>query len=384
MRVCFVSSHALGFDGWGRYTTEVVKGAHALGIEPVLVTSTPTVDSALVGVECHPILPPLFGRRLGTLRSLSHAPHLRQIISTCDVVHCTVELYAPLVALARPRHVPYVQNAHGTWAVRPLLHPAQRMLFRPAFRRADRLLVLSRFTRDWMARLIALPRHEVLSGGVHPADFERVVAVSLPAWMEREPVALTVGAVKARKGHHVALEAVSLARRQFPALHFVAIGSVADSSGYADQLHGRAAELGMMGYFHLLGQAPFDELVAWYQRSRVFMLLAANQGSTFEGLGLVYLEAQAAGTPAIGTRGCGAEDAVVDGKTGFLVPQNDPQAAAEALVRLLRDDDLHARMGRAAREHARRLSWENLTRRVVEIYGELLAAGQAMQRETTT
>jgi phosphatidylinositol alpha-1,6-mannosyltransferase len=372
MRVCYVASHAHGYDGWGRYTVEVVRGVRALGVEPVLVTAHPRLDPSLEGVERHVILPPLFRRRFEIPRSLLYAPRLARILRACDLVHCTVEPYAPLVALACPRRLPLVLNAHGTWAVRPLESRVQRLFFVPALRRVDRLLVLSRFTRDWMARLIALPPHEVLTGGVAPGDFERAVDVALPAWTSQEPFVLSVGMIKPRKGQHIALEAVARVRVQFPALHYVVIGPDTEAPDYVQALHRRAGDLGMDAHFHRLGSVPFDELVAWYRQAAVFMMLSTSQGSSFEGLGLVYLEAGAAGTPSIGTLGCGAEEAIVDGETGRLVPQNDPAAAAGALLALLSDEALRQRMGQAARRHAHALSWENLARRVILVYGDLL------------
>jgi glycosyltransferase involved in cell wall biosynthesis len=374
-KVCYVASHARPTDGWGRHTVEVIRGARARGVDPILITSTAEVDPSLAGIEHHPILPPLFARRFETPRGLLFAPRLRRILRACDIVHCTVELYAPLVALACPRGVPYVQTAHGTWAVRPLLSRRQRPLFVPAFRRADRLLPVSRFTRDWMARLIDLPPTEVLSGGVHVADFARPVDASLPAWASEGPVVLSVGGVKARKGFHIALEAVIHASERVPGIHYVVIGGTESSPGYVDGLRALAESHGMANRFHLLGRRASDELTAWYQRADVFTLLSVNQGASFEGLGLVFLEAGAAGTPSIGTLQCGAEEAIDGGVTGLLVPQGEVDAAAGALVRLLSDDALRADMGRAAREHAERMSWDAYCDRLVAIYGELTGEG---------
>jgi len=371
-KVCYVASHARPTDGWGRHTVEVIRGARARGVDPILITLSPDLDPALAGIEHHPILPPLFERRFETPRSLLYAPRLRRILQGCDIVHCTVELYAPLVSLARPRGVPYVQTAHGTWAVRPLLSRRQRPLFAPAFRRADRLLPVSRFTRDWMARLIDLPPTEVLSGGVHVADFARPVDAPLPGWAAEGPIVLSVGGVKARKGFHVALEAVARASERVPGVHYVVIGGTESSPGYVEGLRALAESHGMADRFHLLGRRASGELAAWYQRADVFALLSINQGASFEGLGLVFLEAGAAGTPSVGTLKCGAEEAIADGVTGLLVPQGDAEAAADALVRLLSDDALREKMGRAARERAERMSWDAYCDRLVAIYGELL------------
>jgi phosphatidyl-myo-inositol dimannoside synthase len=372
LRVCYVSTQATSSDGWSRYTVEVAAGARERGIEPVMVTAQSGLDARLDGVEHHAILPPLFTQRGTTLRSLVKAPALRRILRSCDVVHCIVEPYAPLVALAKPPTVPFVLSVFGTWAIRPLESRAQRAIFAPAFRRADVVLSISSFTRDWLSKLIDLPRVEVLPGGVHPERFEQPVEADLPEWVGREPVVFSVGAIKTRKGQHIALEAVALARRKVPNLHYAMAGSLNVMPDFVERLRKRAAELGIDHYVHFLGLLPpYGALTAWFQQSDVFILPSVSQGSSFEGLGFVYLEAGAAGTPSIGTLNCGAMEAIIDGETGLLVPQDDAQATADALVKILCDDDLRARMGQAARDHAKRLSWGNLVDRVSEIYREI-------------
>jgi glycosyltransferase involved in cell wall biosynthesis len=129
----------------------------------------------------------------------------------------------------------------------------------------------------------------------------------------------------------------------------------------------------MTDAFHLLGRVPFEELRQWYQRADLFALLPIDRDNCHEGLGLVYLESAAAGVPAIGVTRSGASEAIVHGETGLLVEQNDPQAAAGAIVLLLTDPALRARMGEAARLRAQELSWGNLARRLAETYLALLS-----------
>jgi phosphatidylinositol alpha-1,6-mannosyltransferase len=68
-----------------------------------------------------------------------------------------------------------------------------------------------------------------------------------------------------------------------------------------------------------------------------------------EGFGLVYLQAMRAAIPCLGSRDDAAADVIVDGETGLLVPRQDPDAIAGALVRLLADDTRRRRMGEAGR-----------------------------------
>ncbi|MBN2471593.1 MAG: glycosyltransferase, partial [Anaerolineae bacterium] len=99
-----------------------------------------------------------------------------------------------------------------------------------------------------------------------------------------------------------------------------------------------------------------------------FALPAINVDDKFEGFGLVYLEAGAAGLPVIGTLGCGAEEAIVAGETGLLVPQSDAGALAAALGQLLADPALRARLGAAGRERAAAYSWANIAAQVRAAY----------------
>jgi glycosyltransferase involved in cell wall biosynthesis len=91
-----------------------------------------------------------------------------------------------------------------------------------------------------------------------------------------------------------------------------------------------------------------------------------------EGFGIVFLEAMAMGVPVVGTRVVGSVDAVEDGVTGLLVPPRDPAALAEAVLRVLSDEELAARLVAAAysrvREHCAR---ELATARTEALYREL-------------
>ena len=79
---------------------------------------------------------------------------------------------------------------------------------------------------------------------------------------------------------------------------------------------------------------------------------------SIEGFGLVYLEAAAHGLPVVAHHVGGVADAVVDGRTGLLVPENRPAQLAAAFERLIHDRDLRLRLGEAGREWARRNCWK--------------------------
>ena len=101
---------------------------------------------------------------------------------------------------------------------------------------------------------------------------------------------------------------------------------------------------------HLLGHVSYEDLPRWYCASDVFAMPNRDIGGDTEGFGLVFLEAAAAGRPAVAGNAGGTGSAVVDGVTGLRVDGERPDAIAEALARLLSNPNEAKRMGQAARE----------------------------------
>jgi glycosyltransferase involved in cell wall biosynthesis len=370
MKVAYIARDAEGLAGWGRYTAELVRALRPLGVEPVLVTAGP-VDPTVADDVHEGLLPPLFFPRGSTPRSLLRVGAVRRATADCMLVHCTVEPYMPLAALVAGKR-PLVMTAHGTWAVHLPKRQGLGWLFRWAFGRADLTIGVSAYTLARVEERVRLKRKIVRPGGVDIEGFRRATTWQPPSWAEGARVALGVGAVKRRKGFHMALEAVALACQSLPDLHYVIVGRL-DESGYIRHLRQRIVTLGLENRVHLLGRVDFEALAGWYRRADVLFQLPVNVGDSFEGFGLIYLEAGVSGTPSVATLDCGSAEAVLDGETGFLVPQNDPEAAADALVRLLSDGALRARLGEGARRWAEKQTWTQVAQTVMHEYERLLA-----------
>lgn len=122
---------------------------------------------------------------------------------------------------------------------------------------------------------------------------------------------------------------------------------LAGASGPPAEAWKRADALGIRDHVHFHENLPTDELASLYRRASLFVLASAE-----EGLGLVFLEAQASGVPVVATRTHGSESAVDEGVTGLLSPVDDPDALAACVTELLSDDERRSRMRRAARQRA--------------------------------
>lgn len=177
------------------------------------------------------------------------------------------------------------------------------------------------------------------------------------------PVVLAVGRMIERKGFPVLVRA---ARKLRGRARVVIVGG-----GEYEPVVRREVERNSVGdVVRLAGRVSNAGLADLYRRCAVFCLPAIvdSRGET-EGLGVVLIEAMSHGKPVVASRLGGIVDAVEDGETGLLLPPDDPDALGGALLRVIGDPKLAARLGEAGRERARKLfSWEGVARRHLELY----------------
>ncbi len=99
--------------------------------------------------------------------------------------------------------------------------------------------------------------------------------------------------------------------------------------------------------------------------------------SWYEGFGMVFLEAMAAGLPVVATPVGGVVDVVRDGENGVVVPVGNPDALATAILELWRSPDRRAQLGAAAQQTARRYGWRDVGRQTVRCYEAAMRLVQA-------
>ncbi len=358
MRVGIVTSSLSKTDGWGRYSFEIVRELknHA----KVRVVSHKAED--IKGIELYPVLPPPLSNQL---KLIWYLPKILKSLKDCDIIHCFVEPYAPAIALANLfLRRPFIITVFGTYAITPFNHPIQGGLFRLALKRADRILSISKFTQNEILKRVTLKNIEVIPGG---ADYEKFQKSNAKPDASKK-VILSVGNVKPRKGQDVVIKALAKVRETIPDVEYCIVGGIQNKAFY-NELLASARNLGVENAVHFVGEITDDDkLIDMYHSCDVFALTSRYIDDNFEGFGFVYLEANACGKPAIGTLGCGAEEAITDGYNGLLVPQNDPDKTAAAIKYLLDNPEIARKMGENGRKRAEEWSWKNITERIVDVY----------------
>ncbi|MEP6666322.1 MAG: glycosyltransferase family 4 protein [Nocardioidaceae bacterium] len=264
-------------------------------------------------------------------------------------------LRAGLLALAaRLRGCRVIVHAHGgnieTW----LTTPGRRLLMRLAMLPAHRVVAVWTSGHKVLARVLDDHRVCLIDNGVDPSRFAN------PETSHRPPRVLYVGLLTPRKGVLDLLEASQLLRDEGVEHELWLLGGTPDEGPAAAVPVHEAAD----GRATLLGTRPPEEMPAAYATADVFCL-----PSWWEAMPLSVLEAMASGLPVVATDVGDVARAVVDGKTGYVVPVQSPQQLAKALEPLLTDPELRRGMGAASRARVEEhFSSEVTARAVDELY----------------
>jgi glycosyltransferase involved in cell wall biosynthesis len=188
---------------------------------------------------------------------------------------------------------------------------------------------------------------------------------SAPAPAPRTPTLVTVGNLIARKRHADVIEAMALLAPRWPQLRYVIVGDGPER----EPLRALASARGVEGRVDLRGRLAHTEAVSVARAASLFVL-----PSVAEAFGVGYVEAMAAGVPAIGSRGEDGPEEIAGAGGGIeLVAPGEPRAMADAIDALLSDPERMGALRGAARETvARQFTWERCGRETVAAYAEAL------------
>lgn len=204
---------------------------------------------------------------------------------------------------------------------------------RKTLRIADTIIATSQYYVDNSPYLKKyIDKIQIIPPGV---DLNRFNSTVDKNWLKKQfpkkKIVLFVGNLDkthAHKGMSVLIEAVSIIKKQVPNIHIVAAGKGDAIPSYTSQ----AKAKGMGENITFSGFVDDDDLPKYYAGADVFVLPSTNES---EGFGMVLAEAQACGTPVIGTNVGGIPFALNYGKSGKLVAPNNANELAEAILELL-------------------------------------------------
>jgi glycogen(starch) synthase len=223
---------------------------------------------------------------------------------------------------------------------------------------ADAVTACSRATLDEASEYCQVDlgeRGHVIYNGVRLRDFE---VTPLDAGV---PYVLGIGRLVPQKGFDVLIRAFASLVSSFP--HHLFIGGEGRERASLESL---VEEMHLVGRVRFLGRVDRAAVPPLFRGASCFVL-----PSRHEPLGIVNIEAMAAGVPVIASRVGGVPELMDDGISGLLVACGDHEALAAKLRSVLGDGDLAARLGAGGLEAARAFDWSEIARRYEAIYREL-------------
>lgn len=319
-----------------------------------------------------PALPTVEAPRAKVKRELATARFLRQQApGTCAIA----SVWNPEASVASLLgHRDLIIMAHGN-EVMPYPtgagHALKAALRRHVLRSARAIVCNSQYTQGLVQALVPGAHTVVIPPGVDAERFssppDRTGLRQRLYLPNNKRLLLSVSRVDAYKGHEVVLRALaSLPAAARSQLHY----AVAGKGGHLAALKAQATQLGLDESVSWLGFVPDEDLPALYAAADLFVLCTREdpQALGVEGFGMVFLEAQAAGVPVIGTRAGGIPDAIEDGNGGWLIAQDDVAALAHKLEQLATDTAPFLAQGERGQHRARTVgSWTHYVNQLLKV-----------------
>ena len=240
------------------------------------------------------------------------------------------------------------------------------------YNRMDRVIAVSDYTRK-----------KLIGSGVKPDKICVVPnGIDLKQWEGKDKdealikkfdlygkkVVLSVGWLVKRKNHETVIKALNIVKARLPNVRYI----IAGEGPYEGELKKAVKKEQLEDHVVFLGDYPQDRLNILYNTCDLFVMPNTQVGSSVEGFGIVFLEANACGKPVIAGRSGGAVDAVADGETGFLVDPNDEKLLADKIIKLLEDDGLAKNMGqKGLKRVADKFTWDSVVSHMIVIFERL-------------
>lgn len=243
-------------------------------------------------------------------------------------------------------------------------------IYRNLFVAGDLFLPVSNY---WKKKLIGMgcPKSKIIvhQMGINIETFKYSIRDYTP---NRQLQVLTIGRLVEKKGVEYAIRAIAKVSLKYNNI----IYTIAGDGPLRNKIEALIEELGI--HTQILGSVESTEVLQLYKKSGIFLLpsVTAEDGDQ-EGIPVVLMEAQATGLPIISTHHSGIPEVVLDGESGYLVPERDIDALADKLTYLIEHPNKCIEMGKRGRNHIEsNYNIEKLNEKQIGIYSNLINSSE--------
>jgi len=286
---------------------------------------------------------------------------IKKYLKFCDIIHA-IDGY-PFGVLSTMANMWYkrkfIITVIGTYSVLPLYNLKTAIVLTWAYKKANKIVAISNYTKNEILKKLKLKNINIINPGI---DFKKF-------YKKRKACdkffILSVGSLKERKGLHIAIPSFAKAREKIKNLEYIIVGNQ-DDKKYFNRLKKLAIKYKVADKISFLNNLSDKELSNLYSQAKLFIMPSINIKYNFEGFGLVFLEAAAAGLPVVGTINNGISDAVAD--NGILVDQKNIKQTTEAIVSILNNKDKWQKMSDNSYFWSERHNLSKVIKQYIKVY----------------
>lgn len=349
--------------GVATYCFEVEKAAAKLGIELEVWAPQKKSNLPRTSLDCGRTLSPIdlwhlaleIEKRKGWLRgnhliAASYGAHEALLFLSYFKILKDVRIYSLV---------------HGSEVPRFSKNMWKKHLARQFFRQIGGICTVSNYTRTLLEKsnLLNPGTHVQLAHCAPSSD-----ALSLTGKpFDRVPGKfhlLSLSRLHPRKGHEATIAGLARLPHNLKQKLIYKVGGSGDSR-YIRTIHSLCQEASIELEF--LGDVSPNRLGQAYASCDSYIQTSRTLPRSVEGFGITYLEAAAHGKPSIGFQSGGAREAVLNGQTGFLLPEGDLDGIAHAVKELMENTPLREKMGQTAKAHTANFSWEDTVQTLAQM-----------------
>ncbi|PKQ27893.1 MAG: glycosyl transferase family 1 [Candidatus Anoxymicrobium japonicum] len=303
---------------------------------------------------------------------LEKAVALINDLKSVNVIHAHDWLVAhAATSLKHAYKIPLVATIHATEYGRHQGHlpgPMNKLIHQVEWWlmfESARTICCSQYMMDQLTDVFQLPpeKVEVIPNGIDRTSFKRDATIDLCRKKYVPPgdkLVFFVGRLVYEKGVQTVIEAMPLILKKIPNVTFV----VAGSGPHLNQLKSLVSALGLGEKIIFTGHLDTDALCAFYKSADLTVV-----PSLYEPFGMVVLESMAMGTPTIVADTGGLSEIVAHEETGLKFEPGNPDSLAGAMLRVLEDPELNARITSDAMSYmGDTYNWSQITRRTLDVY----------------
>ncbi len=374
--ICIVSQQYRSvISGIGVHTRNLLTGLHQHGHTVTLLTQSDQCDHSIPpDIKVITVPSTFFQKSQARWIPLAwyFARALRQLaaMQRFDLIHFTDAREALLFAGCHPAVIGnvndyyaaelrsfsyyrrYYADAGARWIYYLLVNRCERV----TFRRLNAVIANSEYTCQAIQRSYLVDSRRI---------FKCFKCIDLGAFKTAlrddysSGLVLFVGGNMQRKGLGVLIQAAPRVIAGRPDVKFIVVGSDPNLG----KMQKMCRTLGVENHFEFVGWVPNDKLRNLYYSASVFVM-----PSLMEAFGVAILEAMAAGTPVVATKVGGIPELIQSGENGLLVEPDDPEGLADALLLVLKDSSLAARLGRGGQATATHFGIEQMLECTYRVY----------------